>query len=38
MDLLVANDVSRQGIGFDADDNEVVLLDRWGGVVELPRR
>jgi phosphopantothenoylcysteine decarboxylase/phosphopantothenate--cysteine ligase len=37
IDLLVANDVSRSGIGFEADDNEVLLLDRWGGVVELPR-
>jgi phosphopantothenoylcysteine decarboxylase/phosphopantothenate--cysteine ligase len=26
VDLLVANDVSRQGVGFDADENEVVLL------------
>ena len=26
LDLLVANDVSRAGIGFDADENEVVLL------------
>jgi phosphopantothenoylcysteine decarboxylase/phosphopantothenate--cysteine ligase len=31
IDLLVANDVSQRGIGFDADDNEVLLLDRWGG-------
>jgi len=35
VDLLVANDVSRREIGFEADDNEVTLLDRWGGVVEL---
>jgi phosphopantothenoylcysteine decarboxylase/phosphopantothenate--cysteine ligase len=38
VDLIVANDVSRSDIGFDAIDNEVVLLDRWGGVVALPRR
>ena len=38
MDLIVANDVSRSDIGFDVADNEVVLLDRWGGVVALPRR
>jgi phosphopantothenoylcysteine decarboxylase/phosphopantothenate--cysteine ligase len=38
VDLIVANDVSRSDIGFDATDNEVVLLDRWGGVVTLPRR
>ena len=37
IDLLVANDVSRSGIGFEADDNQVVLLDRWGGEVELPK-
>ncbi len=37
IDLLVANDVSQAGIGFDADDNEVVLLDRWGGQKALPR-
>jgi phosphopantothenoylcysteine decarboxylase/phosphopantothenate--cysteine ligase len=37
IDLLVANDVSRAGIGFDADDNEVLLLDRWGGERALPR-
>ena len=38
VDLIVANDVSRSDVGFDATDNEVVLLDRWGGVVALPRR
>jgi phosphopantothenoylcysteine decarboxylase/phosphopantothenate--cysteine ligase len=38
VDLIVANDVSRTDIGFDAAENEVVLLDRWGGVVALPRR
>jgi phosphopantothenoylcysteine decarboxylase/phosphopantothenate--cysteine ligase len=37
IDLLVANDVSRSGIGFDADDNEVLLLDRWGGAWPLPK-
>jgi phosphopantothenoylcysteine decarboxylase/phosphopantothenate--cysteine ligase len=36
VDLLVVNDVSRTGIGFEADDNQVVLLDRWGGALELP--
>jgi phosphopantothenoylcysteine decarboxylase / phosphopantothenate---cysteine ligase len=38
LDLIVANDVSRADIGFDVADNEVVLLDRWGGVVALPRQ
>lgn len=37
IDLLVANDVSQQGIGFDAEENEVLLLDRWGGTRALPR-
>jgi phosphopantothenoylcysteine decarboxylase/phosphopantothenate--cysteine ligase len=37
IDLIVANDVTRADIGFDADANEVVMLDRWGGLVELPR-
>ena len=30
-------DVSRRDIGFDAEDNEVLLIDRWGGSRELPR-
>jgi len=38
VDLMVANDVSRRDIGFDVEENQVVMLDRWGGVVELPRR
>jgi phosphopantothenoylcysteine decarboxylase / phosphopantothenate---cysteine ligase len=33
----VANDVSVKGIGFDAEDNQVTLLDRWGGAADLPR-
>jgi phosphopantothenoylcysteine decarboxylase/phosphopantothenate--cysteine ligase len=37
IDLLVANDVSRAGVGFDADENEVVLVDRRGGQRALPR-
>jgi len=37
IDLLVANDVSRGDIGFDAEDNEVLLIDRWGGNRPLPR-
>jgi phosphopantothenoylcysteine synthetase/decarboxylase len=36
-DLVVANDVGRSGIGFDAHDNEVTLVFRGGGVRELPR-
>jgi len=37
IDLLVANDVSQAGIGFDADENEVLLVDRRGGQRALPR-
>ncbi len=37
VDLLVANDVSVKGISFDADDNQVTLLDRWGGALDLPK-
>ena len=37
VDLLVVNDVSRHGIGFDAEDNQVTLLDRWGGALDLPK-
>ena len=35
-DLLVANDISRPGAGFDGDRNAVVLLTPDGGVEELP--
>lgn len=37
LDLIVANDVSRPGIGFGADENEVTLIDRGGGVIAVPR-
>lgn len=36
-DLIVANDVSRPGIGFDSPDNEVVLLHPDGRARHLPR-
>jgi phosphopantothenoylcysteine decarboxylase/phosphopantothenate--cysteine ligase len=36
LDLIVANDVSREGIGFDSDINQVVIIDRKGAVVESP--
>lgn len=36
-DFLVANDISRKDIGFGADDNEVVLLDKNGGVKRLEK-
>ncbi len=37
LDLIVANDVSVPGIGFGADQNEVTLIDRDGGVEQVPR-
>jgi phosphopantothenoylcysteine decarboxylase/phosphopantothenate--cysteine ligase len=36
VDLLVANDVSEAGSGFGTDTNRVTILDRAGGVDELP--
>jgi phosphopantothenoylcysteine decarboxylase/phosphopantothenate--cysteine ligase len=35
-DLLVANDISREGSGFDADTNTVVLVWPGGEIEELP--
>jgi phosphopantothenoylcysteine decarboxylase/phosphopantothenate--cysteine ligase len=37
IDLLVANDVSQSDIGFESDENQVLLLDRWGGAREFPK-
>jgi phosphopantothenoylcysteine decarboxylase / phosphopantothenate---cysteine ligase len=37
VDLLVANDVSRPGIGFDADENEVLLLAPGADPVRIER-
>ncbi len=36
VDLMVANDVSAPGAGFDHDTNEVTLLDRLGGAHKVP--
>jgi len=36
-DLIVANDVGRAGLGFDAHDNEVTLLFAGGAITALPR-
>jgi phosphopantothenoylcysteine decarboxylase/phosphopantothenate--cysteine ligase len=38
VDLIVANDVSSKDVGFGTDVNEVVILDRDGGVERLSRR
>jgi phosphopantothenoylcysteine decarboxylase/phosphopantothenate--cysteine ligase len=36
-DMVVGNIVSRSDIGFGSDDNEVVLVLRTGGTVQVPR-
>lgn len=36
MDLVVVNDATRPGSGFEVDTNEVVILDRAGGEDVLP--
>ncbi len=36
LDLLVANDVTQEGSGFDVDTNAVTLLDRDGTATPLP--
>lgn len=35
LDAVIANDVSRSDIGFNSDNNQVMLVDR-GGIEELP--
>jgi phosphopantothenoylcysteine synthetase/decarboxylase len=37
-DLIVANDVGRSDIGFDAPDNEVLLVRRNGAAQAVSRR
>jgi phosphopantothenoylcysteine decarboxylase/phosphopantothenate--cysteine ligase len=37
-DLIIANDVSQEGTGFDSDENEVVLCHRSGSTEALPRQ
>jgi phosphopantothenoylcysteine decarboxylase/phosphopantothenate--cysteine ligase len=36
IDLIVANDVSAPGVGFEHDTNAVVILDAHGGATEVP--
>lgn len=35
-DLIVGNDVSAPGVGFEHDTNAVVILDAHGGALEIP--
>lgn len=37
LDYIVLNDVSKAGIGFDSDDNEVIIITRNGAQLEIPR-
>ena len=36
LDLIVANDITASDSGFDVDTNRVTLIDKAGGVEELP--
>ncbi|UCD34200.1 MAG: bifunctional phosphopantothenoylcysteine decarboxylase/phosphopantothenate--cysteine ligase CoaBC [Nitrospiraceae bacterium] len=35
-DLIVLNDISREGAGFDVDTNQVTMIDRGGRVTDYP--
>ncbi|MDA0691853.1 MAG: bifunctional phosphopantothenoylcysteine decarboxylase/phosphopantothenate--cysteine ligase CoaBC [Nitrospinae bacterium] len=37
LDLIVANDISAPGIGFQSDSNQVTLIDKDGAIDSLPR-
>ena len=37
LDFIVANDVSREGAGFDGDTNIVSIIDRQGELIEYPK-
>jgi phosphopantothenoylcysteine decarboxylase/phosphopantothenate--cysteine ligase len=36
LDMIVVNDITRQGAGFGTDTNAVTVLDRSGAVIDLP--
>ncbi|MDR2018954.1 MAG: bifunctional phosphopantothenoylcysteine decarboxylase/phosphopantothenate--cysteine ligase CoaBC [Syntrophobacterales bacterium] len=36
LDLIVANDVSKEGIGFGSDMNEVSIIDKAGNIRQVP--
>ena len=37
LDLIVANDVAKEGIGFGSEENEVTIIDRRGTAKRVPR-
>jgi len=37
LDLIVANDVSKAGIGFGSDENEVTIIERSGNMKRVPQ-
>jgi phosphopantothenoylcysteine decarboxylase/phosphopantothenate--cysteine ligase len=37
LDMIVANDVGKNGIGFRSDDNKVLILYNDGRIEDLPR-
>ncbi len=38
LDLIVANDVSKKGIGFGSDNNEVTIIESSGRIKQVPIR
>jgi len=36
LDMICANDISQQGLGFNSNNNEILLLNRDGGQQKLP--
>ena len=36
-DIMVANDVSKKGVGFNADFNEVVIIDKKGNIQKVKK-
>jgi len=36
MDMIVANDLTQEGAGFQTDTNIIKILDRDGGIEALP--
>lgn len=37
LDLIVANNVAQEGIGFGSEENEVTIIDRSGSTKQVPR-